>query len=370
MARTADCVIIGGGAIGCAAALRLAQAKLKVVVVERTAPGAEASTAAAGILAAQEASEGPGPLARLLLDSRALFRGLAAEIRECVDVDIGYRETGVLSLCFTDEQSLALRQRYAWQETVGLPVRRLTGADVRAAEPAVSETVMGGLCFPDDGQVEPKIYVPALALAAARAGAVFESGVVVRRIVREGDRVLGVETTNERIVAPNVVLAAGSWSGLIEAPTPIPTITPVRGQIVELETRAPLFHGTLVPPTGGYVVARPDGRVLCGSTLERVGFDKNVTAGGMRRVLDIALTLVPALAHATVRSTWANLRPTADDQLPILGASSIPGLVFATGHYKHGILLSPVTAEIVRDLVLSGRTSRDVAAFSASRFQA
>jgi glycine oxidase len=165
-----------------------------------------------------------------------------------------------------------------------------------------------------------------------------------------------------------VVIAAGSWSSLVEGVgLPPATVKPVRGQIVLVETRPPAVRGTVVTP-GGYVVGRADGRVLCGSTMEQAGYDKSVTAGGLAKVLGMALATVPALAAAPVLETWANFRPTTADHLPILGESAIAGLVFATGHFRNGILLSPITAEIISDVVRGVKTTAfDAAAFSPAR---
>jgi glycine oxidase len=163
-----------------------------------------------------------------------------------------------------------------------------------------------------------------------------------------------------------VVIAAGSWSSLVEGiHLPAATVKPVRGQIVLLETRPPAVHGTVVT-AGGYLVGRADGRVLCGSTMEHAGYDKSVTAGGLAHVLGLALAVVPALASAPVIETWANFRPTTEDRLPIIGEGDIAGLVFATGHFRNGILLSPETAMIVRD-VITGSAQHELEAFSPRR---
>jgi glycine oxidase len=361
MNTISDVVVVGGGVIGCAAAWRLAQAGARVTVLERAIPGAEASSAAAGILAAQEEAERPGALADLCLASRARFPALAAELRDATGLDIGYRETGVVAVAFDDAEADALERRYGWQRGAGLRVDWLRGAALREAEPGLTAEARAGLSFPDDGQLEPKSYLRALAVAAARAGVTFRSGAYVRRIV-EG----GVEVEGERLAAGTVVVAAGSWSALIEGGALPPTaVRPVRGQILEVETRPPLVRGTITC-AGGYVIGRADGRVLCGSTMEQVGFEKRVTAGGLRHVLDVALKLIPSLAEATALDSWANFRPATGDGMPILGFAR-PGLLLATGHFRNGILLSAVTADLVRDLVTRGTSDLDLAPFSPAR---
>ncbi len=368
-AASADCVIIGAGVMGCSIALRLAQAGVSTVVLERSIPGAEASSAAAGILAAQEESTGPSLLTDLSLSSRSRFAALADELRDVTGIDIAYRRTGVLALCASEDDELRLEQRYAWQRERGLRLDWLRGVQaLRAVEPHLTGTPWrSGLYFPDDHQLDPRPYARALSQAAARAGARFVTGAYVRRVVHDGTRVLGVELDGERISAGHVVVAAGSWSSLVEGATlPPAAVRPMRGQIALLETRPPAVQGTIVAP-GGYVVGRADGRVLAGSTMELVGYDKAVTAGGLAHVLNLALAFVPALANAPVIETWANFRPATADDLPILGEAAIAGLVFATGHFRNGILLSPVTAEIVRDLIVDGRAGIDLAPFSPAR---
>lgn len=357
--------------MGCAVALRLAQAGVRTLVLERSIPGAEASSAAAGILAAQEEAEGPGPLAELGIASRGRFPALAEELRELAGLDIGYRETGLLSTCFDEDDEARLERRYGWQRDAGLRLSWLRGDDLRRAEPALGPAVRAALWFPDDGQVDTRVYARALSLAAARAGAAFSTGAYVRRVVHDGTRVAGVEVEGERIEAPRVVIAAGSWSSLVEGAGLSPgEVRPMRGQIVQVETRPPAVRGTVISPRGGYVVGRADGRVLCGSTMELAGFEKVVTAGGVARVLAMALELCPDLAGAAVTETWANFRPTTRDVLPLIGEAAIAGLFFATGHFRNGILLAPITAELVRDLVTRGRAERDLAPFSPARVRA
>jgi glycine oxidase len=365
--HSVDCIVIGGGVVGCAAALRLAQAGVRTLVLERAIPGAEASSAAAGILAAQEESTGPGPLTELCVASREMFAELSEELRD-TGTDIGYRESGLISAGFSDEDRARLERKYAWQRERGWKVEWLDRDAVRERERQLSLAVIGGLSFPKDGQVDPPAYAKALSLAAARAGAQFVSGAYVRRVVVEGGRVTGVELEGQRVEAPHVVIAAGSWSALVDgAGLKSGAVRPLRGQIAQIETRPPAIWGTIIHPGGGYIVGRSDGRVLAGSTMEHVGFDKRVTAGGLRHVLDLAIQLAPSLAEAPVTQTWANFRPTTDDELPLIGQGSAKGLILATGHFRNGILLSPATAEIVRDLVVGKKPRWEIAAFSPGR---
>lgn len=368
--RTADCVVVGGGVMGCSIALRLQQAGVKTVVLERAIPGAEASSAAAGILAAQEEAEGPGPVAELSLASRARFPALADELRQLTGIDVAFRNTGCLRLCADEAQVRAVEDRVAWQRGAGLRLEWVKGnAALRELEPSLDERWQIGLHFPDDHQLDARQYARALSQAAAAAGATFVTGAHVRRVVHEGGRVAGVEVEGGRVDAPRVVVAAGSWTSLVAGLTlPPASVRPMRGQIAMLETRPPAVRGTIFAP-GGYLVGRADGRVLCGSTMELAGYDRSVTVGGLSHVLNLALAVIPGLASAPVVETWANFRPTTDDRRPIIGESAIGGLYLATGHFRNGILLSPVTADIVRDLVVKGKSEIEVAAFAPGRVE-
>jgi glycine oxidase len=367
-ADTTDVAIIGGGIMGSAVAFRLAQRGVSVTVVERGIPGAEASSAAAGILGPQMEAEGPGPLLDLGLASRALYPSLAAELREATGIDVGYDRSGVLAAALDDAGEGELAQRRAWQQRRSLKVGWLSGDEVRTREPALGPAIRAALLFPDDGQVNARELARAFSQAAAAAGARFLTGRYVRRVVVEGGAATGVELDGETLPAGTVVVAAGSWSGLVEGGgVPSTVVRPARGQLVSIETRPPLFRH-VVSVRGGYLVPRRDGTVLAGSTVEMAGFRKQVTVGGLAGILTLARTLVPALSEAPVTGTWSNFRPYTEDHLPVLGATPVRGLVLATGHFRNGILLAPITAEAIAELVATGRSAIDLAPFSVARF--
>jgi glycine oxidase len=364
-----DVAVVGGGVMGCAVALRLAQRGAKVTVIERGIPGAEASSAAAGMLAPQMEADGPGPMLELGLASRALYPALAAELGAATGIDIGYVRSGVLAVALDGAEEQALAARCVWQEARGLPVEALPGAAARALEPALGETVRGALRFPDDAQVSPPALARAFSQAAAAAGARFLQGRYVRRVRVEGGAATGVDLDGETLAAGAVVVAAGSWSGLVEgAGVPASVVRPARGQLVAIETRPPLFRHVVAARGRGYLVPRRDGTVIAGSTVEMVGFRKEVTVGGLAEILHLARTLVPALAEAPVMSSWSNFRPYTEDHLPVLGPTPVRGLVLATGHHRNGILLAPVTAAAIADLVATGRSAVDLGPFSVARF--
>jgi len=365
-----DVAIIGGGIMGSAVALRLAQRGVPVTVIERGIPGAEASSAAAGILGPQMEAEGPGPLLELGLQSRALYPALAGELRELTGIDVGYDRSGVLAVAFDEAGAQRLQARQAWQRARGLRVDALSGDEARQLEPALGPSVRAALAFPDDAQVVARELARAFSQAAAVAGAKFSTGRYVRRVRIEGGRATGVELDGETLPAGVVVVAAGSWSGLVEGAGVSPAVVrPARGQLVSIETRPPLFRHVVSAP-GGYLVPRRDGTVLAGSTVEMVGFHKQVTVGGLATILTLARTLVPGLADAPVTGSWSNFRPYTEDHLPVLGKTPVEGLVLATGHYRNGILLAPITAQVIAELVATGRSPIDLAPFSVLRFGA
>jgi glycine oxidase len=363
-----DVAIIGGGIMGSAIALRLCQRGIGVTVIERGIPGAEASSAAAGILGPQMEAAGPGPLLELGLKSRALYPALAAELRELTGIDVGYDRSGVLAVAFDEAGEAALSARLAWQLGRGLRVESLSGEAARAREPALAPAVRAALAFIDDGQVVARELARAFSQAAAGAGARFLTGRYVRRVLTDKGAVTGVELDGDVLPAGVVVVAAGSWSGLVEgAGVPATVVRPARGQLVSIETRPPLFRHVVSAP-GGYLVPRRDGTVLAGSTVEMAGFRKEVTVGGLAAILTLARTVIPALADAPVTGSWSNFRPFTEDHLPVLGATRVRGLVLATGHFRNGILLAPITAQAIAELIATGKAPIDLAPFAIERF--
>lgn len=363
-----DVLVIGGGVMGCASALALAEAGVRVSVLEKSVPGAEASSAAAGIIGAQIEAHGDGPMARLCLASRALYPALAADLKARTGIDIGLRLHGTLHVAWDEAELGAAWDRAAWQREAGLRCELLDGAALRAREPHVAPETCGGVLFPDDGRIEPPALLKALRIGAERAGARFSSGSLVRRIVVEGGRATGVLLEDGRVrSAGHVVLAAGSWSALVEGSgLPPESVRPARGQIVELLLEVPPTATVLYGP-GCYLSPRDDGRVLIGSTLEFVGFSPGVTAAAVRDLLTAAIRLIPRLAEAGLGRTWSSFRPYTQDEMPLLGPTSIAGLSLATGHYRNGILLAPITGQVIAACVLGTPPPAELEAFAPAR---
>lgn len=363
-------VVIGGGLMGTAAALELARAGADVTVLEKAIPGAEASTAAAGILGAEVENEEPGPMLELCRRSRKLYPGWVDAVRRATAIDPGLLEGGSLRVARDAAEREKLTARHAFQ--LGSGAARLLGAaEARDLEPNLGKCD-SALFFETDARITPKLLFRAVQLAAIGAGVRFRAGAIVRRVLTEADgerrRVTGVALEGtEPVMADRVVVAAGSWTSLVEGlPANQAPVIPARGQLVELYSeRVPLRR--LVFGRGIYLIPRADGHTLVGSTLEFVGFKKAVTAKGMSDLLSSAIDLVPELGESEVTASWSNFRPYTKDQLPLLGSPGIDGLVIASGHYRNGILLAPVTAELVAALCLGRKPSLDLAPFSPIR---
>jgi glycine oxidase len=347
--------IVGAGVMGCTAALELAQRGADVVLLERAVPGAEASSAAAGILGAQVELHGGEDDAPLFVRARAAWETWAQTLREASRIDVGYRVSGVLRAAHTEAEAGALAREVAMNARLGLRAELLEGDQARVVEPELARDVLAAVHFPDDAQVDPAALLRALMALLARAPRVeVRSGATVQRLLVEGDRCVGVRLDEGDLRADATVLAAGSWSSLIPGvPSGVPPVRPVRGQIVLLEERPPRAR-TIVFGAGTYVVPRGDGRVVCGSTTEHVGFRKEVTAAGVQAILSGALACVPSLGAAQLAGAWSNFRPHVEGHRGLVGASPLPGLFLATGHYRNGILLSKVTAEAVAHAVTAG----------------
>ncbi len=344
--------IVGGGIMGCSAALELASRGADVVLLERAALGAEASSAAAGILGAQVESHDAEELGRYC-HARAGYVAFAEELRERTGIDVGHRVVGIVkALPEGDVAWREARSLVAGQRALGLNAELLLDREVRQAEPELAPGVSQALFFQDEAEVDPPRLLSALVASCSRAGVSLRSGTVVHRLGVEGGRCKGVLLEEGPLEADAVVLAAGSWSSLVPGiPSSIPRVQPARGQIVLLDERPPRVRRIVFHPTG-YVVPRGDGRVLCGSTLEMVGYRKEVTAGGVSAILSGALGAVPCLEGAVVAGSWSNFRPMASRGRPLVGACEMPGLFLATGHHRNGILLAKQTAEEVARAIL------------------
>jgi glycine oxidase len=365
---SADVAIIGAGIIGCALACELATAGARVVVLDRGEPGAEASSAAAGMLGPRAECDAPGPLLALGVASLALYPALIERVRAVTGIDPEYQRDGILYVALDTAAERLLSTRARWQRRAGFAVERVSARDAHRLEPGMCDEVRSAVRFPDDHRLDNARLTRALAVAAATLGAELRGGCQVRAIECARGRAVAVHTSDDRIAAGAVVNAAGAWAEQLAPPATALPVRPIRGQMVSLSIGRPLFRHAIYSHAV-YLVPRRDGRVLAGSTYEDAGFDKRVTAAAVAAIVAAAVRLAPALADASFTTAWAGLRPGTPDNLPILGRDPhVERLYYATGHYRNGILLAPVTARALRELVLDGRTSYDLEPFAAARF--
>lgn len=365
---SADVLVIGAGLIGCAVAREAARAGLRTVVLERGAPGAEASSAAAGMLSPLAEARAPGPFTDALLRAREMYPAFAAALREETGLDAGYSDAGTLYLSLREADDAELEHRWGWQSAAGLRVERLTTREARELEPGIAPAVRWALRFPGDHQVDNRVLSRMAWMAAAAAGATFRTGCDAAALTHGGGRATGVRlTTGEHLRAGVVVLAGGSWSATLGGlPRPLP-VEPVQGQLLALESVPPLFRHVVDSPRC-YLVPRADGRVLAGATVERVGFRKSVTPRGLGYLIDGAVEIAPSLADAPLVECWSGLRPGTPDGMPIIGPDpEVGGLLYATGHFRNGILLAPLTAALIAGL-LRGEAVSGLDLFDARRF--
>ncbi len=370
---SAEVVIIGGGVIGLSIARALALRGVgDVMLIERASLGAEASFAAGGILAPQAEADHADDFFRLACRSRDIYPNFAAALLEETGADIELDTTGTLYAAFTEHDQEEIEKRYEWQTRAGLSVEKLTKEEARRLEPCISETIRGALRFPLDIQVENRRLLAALIAANRKLNVRLVTSTNVASVRIEHGRVEGVETSRGFVSTRSVVVAAGSWTSFItasDAPLPPVRIEPVRGQMVCFEANPRIARHVFYSPRG-YLVPRVDGRLLAGSTSERAGFEKCVTAKGLHSILSHALEIAPAISGLPVTSTWAGLRPRAEDDLPVLGpCAEIEGLFYATGHYRNGILLAPLTGELIAEAIAGNVHSDLLSPFAPDRFE-
>jgi glycine oxidase len=369
--KTAEVAIIGGGVIGLAVARALAQRGMRdVLVLERSSLGAEASSAAAGMLAPQAEADCGDDFFRLCCQSRDLYPAFAQSLNEETGINIELETSGTLYLAFTEEDESELERRYEWQARAGLEVEKLSADTAKLLEPSISGSVRAALRFPRDTQVENRRLISALAAANEALGVRVLTGVSVDSLDIKRKGVSGIQTSRGFIACEKVVIASGAWTTqILNEALPDPRVEPVRGQMVSFDATPQIARHVIYSPRG-YVVPRRDGRLLAGSTTEHAGFDKRVTAAGVQSIVTSALEISPSIAALPLTSSWAGLRPRAADGLPVLGpCAEIAGVFYATGHYRNGILLTPVTAELLARAIVDEEISPPLEIFSPDRFQ-
>jgi glycine oxidase len=369
MQPTTETVIIGGGVIGCAIAYHLRKAGVSATVIDQGEIGGEASSAAAGLLAPLGSLSGPGPLANLMLASFALFPILVPELEDASGISMQYEQTGALRVVRSPENIPNLRKRMqAWQP-LGLQMYWLTGEEARRREPTLSPDVRAGLYAPEESQIKASQVVKAFAQAAANRGATLRSHTRMTGIQQQRSKVIAITTSEGETIACNhLVIAAGAWAGQWSEQLHINlSIAPQRGQILALHQPAPQLHH-IIFGEAAYLAPKQDGTVIVGATREEVGFEKQLTAGGVAWLLNTAARLIPSLEQSTIERMWAGLRPKTPDNQPILGpAPGWENVTLATGHGSVGIMLSPITGKTLAELIITGVAPELIRPFAIDR---
>ncbi|MFH8660451.1 glycine oxidase ThiO [Streptomyces afghaniensis] len=374
--RTSDVLVIGGGIIGLVTAWRAAQRGFATAVVDPE-PGGGAAQVAAGMLAAvTELHYGEQTLLALNLASARRYPDFAAELTEETGHDLGYRRCGTLAVALDADDRAHLRDLHALQQQSGLESQWLSGRECRRLEPMLAPGVRGGLRVDGDHQIDPRRLAGALAAACERAGVVFHRG-WAERLTVVGDRATGVITDDGTpLDAGQVVLAGGSLSGrLAGVPEDVlPPVRPVKGQVVRLtmpQRHGPFLSRTVRAVVRGshvYLVPRESGELVVGATSEELGWDTTVTAGGVYELLRDAHELVPGITELPLTETRAGLRPGSPDNAPLLGPTGLEGLLLATGHYRNGVLLTPVTGDALAHVLATGELPEEARPFTPKRF--
>jgi glycine oxidase len=367
-----DVAIVGAGVIGLAIGWRLAAAGLGVALFERDEAGAGASGAATGMLAAAtELEPGGGDLLTLALESQRLWLRFRTELESETGIDLDYRDEGTLTAAIGRDEVERLRFRHELQKRAGLATHWLDGAAARALEPAMRPSVTAGIFCAEDHQVDPRRLVPALRRAVVAHGGRIVEQVPVYSLDIAGGKVNGVVTPEGLCRAGAVILANGAWAGTRELTgeaLSIP-VRPLKGQALCLRANARTGLPTHVVWTEQvHLAPKAGGRLVVGSTVEECGFDRAVTAGAVFALLEGARRALPSIEDMEIEAVWTGIRPTSDDDAPILGGCAIEGLVLATGHHRNGILLAPGTAQAIHDLITEGTMTGAAARFGLERF--
>jgi glycine oxidase len=366
--KTYDVLIAGGGIIGGAIAFELARQTLNVLVIDRQSPGKEASWAAAGMLS--PAPDGPDaiPLVPLVRAGLKVYPEFVAAVEEVSGMTAGFRPHGAIEMFFDANAESKLREVVALHRELSLETEILHVEDAIVLEPHLNHKIRAAALLRQEAAVDNRALTAAILRAAERSGAEFRSDANVEKLRLDSNgKCIGATVSGEQISAKHVVIAAGFASSSINGIAKYAPTIPIRGQMVAFQSETVDLHRVLRSERG-YIVPRGNGRCVAGSTIENVGLEKRVTPEGISKILNAAVEMVPALAKAAIVETWCGLRPGTPDHLPSLGPTDVEGLLIATGHFRNGILLAPITAKLIAEWITTGRTSFDWKAFSPMRF--
>lgn len=372
MKNTFDVAIIGGGINGSSIAYQLSKLGKKVVILEKGTLACEASSAAAGMLAAQAEIEHDGPFFQLALKSQGMFPSISNELLEYTGIDIEFVNKGMLKIAETEELASALKSQILFQQNWDSGIQWLDATQVREMEPALTPTVAGAMFLPNDGHVQPAKLSLAFAKAAEHFGTEIRGNTKVLSFIYENGVVKGVYTSAGAVYCEQVVVANGAWAADLMKNTGINmTVYPVKGECFSVKPNKPIVHRSIFSDKRCYFVPKRNGEIYIGATVVENTFDKQVTAGGISTLIEQAVKLIPQLKDAPLERVWAGLRPQTDDGIPYIDEHpDIKGLFVAAGHYRNGILLSPLTGKLTAQL-LTGQVEDEqlLSAFRIDRSQ-
>src|SRR6202166_405124 len=362
-----DIAIAGGGLIGGAIAFELARAGLQVALFDRQQPGEGASWAAAGILSPAPENAGMISTVPLGRSSLQLYPEFVATVEELSGQSVGYRARGTLEALFSTDAQEKLSTIIALHHGLGLKAEAVSAEDAREMEPALSPELEAAVFRPDEACVDNRALTKAALSAAERSGVKTFAGSNVQSIAKNGGHCEGLLVDGEKVESRWTVIPAGCCSGEIQGASQYAPVRPAKGQMIALRAKD-LSIERVLWSDHVYLVPRNNGKILAGATVEYVGFERKVTAGGVQKIISAALQLAPVLVDAQIEETWAGLRPDSPDHLPIIGPTDLDGLLIATGHFRSGILLAPITAQLIREWITTQNVSLDWARFSPTRF--
>jgi glycine oxidase len=366
--KTYDVIIAGGGIIGGAIAFELGQHKLRALVIDRQSPGQEASWAAAGMLSPAPDSADAVPLVPLASASLNIYPAFVSAVESVSGMSAGYRPYGAIEAFFEADAENKLAAMIAQHHQLGLDTEILHIEDAAVLEPHINHDIRAAAILRKEAAVDNRAFTRAILRAAELGGVEFRSNSRVEALeLDENGKCAGVIVNGEKIFAKHVVIAAGFASSTIEGIAKYAPTIPMRGQMVALQSETVDLH-RVIRSERGYIVPRGNGRCVTGSTIENVGIEKRVTPRGISKILSAALEMVPTLAGAEIAETWCGLRPDTPDHLPSLGPTDTEGLLIATGHFRNGILLAPITAKLIAEWITNQKTSVNWEMFSPMRF--
>jgi glycine oxidase len=366
--KTYDVIIAGGGIIGGAIAFELAQHKLRVLVVDRQFPGQEASWAAAGMLSPAPDSADAIQLVPLARASMNIYAEFVSAVESASGMSAAYRPYGAIEALFEANAENKLAAMIAQHHKLGLDTEILHIEDALVLEPHINREIRAAAILRKEAAVDNRSFTQAILRAGELGGVEFRSNSRVEALqLDRAGKCIGVIVAGETISAKHVVIAAGFASSTIEGIAQYAPTIPMRGQMVALQSEKVDLH-RVIRSERGYIVPRGNGRCVTGSTIENVGLEKRVTPQGISKILNAAVEMVPGLADAAIAETWCGLRPDTPDHLPSLGPTDIEGLLIATGHFRNGILLAPITAKLIAEWITNQKTSVNWEVFSPMRF--